>query len=272
MVRLSQLALVVWLTVGTPGILWAQPTATPPVPAWQDNASVYLKSDPPAVAQTAAYTPDTDFNRGLPEDAVSPVRHDAAVTQAVATTVAEPPPAAPRDGRRLAPPTRGGLAPGHTRPDKSSQLLPSFGVPLDSIYTMLTALAMVVGLFLLCAWALRRGARSPSAVLPNEVVTVLGRVPLAARQFAQLLRVGNKLVLVSVTATGAETLAEVTDPAEVDRLLGICQQHDPRSTTREFESVFRQLAGQRTPDALVERDAPLPRTGHEAFRGGTSRG
>ena len=68
------------------------------------------------------------------------------------------------------------------------------------------------------------GASAGARHLPADVVSVLGRVPLAARQFAELLRVGNKLVLVSLTPTGAETLTEVTDPAEVDRLVGLCQQ------------------------------------------------
>ena len=53
---------------------------------------------------------------------------------------------------------------------------------------------------------------------------------------------GNKLVLVSVTPSGAEPITEVTDPYEVDRLVGLCQQADPHSTTKAFEQVFRQLA------------------------------
>jgi flagellar biogenesis protein FliO len=93
-------------------------------------------------------------------------------------------------------------------------------------------------------WALRRGARRASASLPAEVVGVLGRVPLAARQYAELLRVGNKLVLVSLTPHGAETLTEVTEPVEVDRLLGLCKQDDRHSTTKAFEHVFRQLSNE----------------------------
>ena len=67
------------------------------------------------------------------------------------------------------------------------------------------------------------GAKS-ATLLPTEVVEVLGRAPLAGRQQMHLLRCGNKLLLVSVTPTGAETLTEVTDPVEVDRLSGLCRQ------------------------------------------------
>ena len=313
MLRSFQFVLPAWLAMAVWGLLLGQATATPPLPAWQDNASVYLKTDGPAETPAAGPTtsggakpdqlPDaavsaplgaTGFASGssaaaaalaepvaperqntfsdqVPDAAVSVARYDAPVMTATSAVevAAEAPSDAQRDHRRLAPPTANALARAQS---SKPHLLPGFDIPLDSIYAMLTALALVVGLFLLCAWALRRGTRSSSAVLPGEVVSVLGRVPLAARQFAQLLRVGNKLVLVSVTPAGAETLAEVSDPAEVDRLLGICQQLDPKSTTREFEAVFRQLAGQPVPDAFIERDAPATRDVYEAYRGGTARG
>lgn len=119
-----------------------------------------------------------------------------------------------------------------------------FGIPTASLYTMGTGLAIVVGAFLLFAWVLRRSGqgRASRGMLPADAVSVLGRVSLTSRQVAQLLRVGNKLVLVALTPGGAETLTEVTDPVEVDRLMGLCQQHDPRSTTKAFEEVFQNLS------------------------------
>jgi hypothetical protein len=56
-----------------------------------------------------------------------------------------------------------------------------------------------------------------------------------------LLRCGNKLLLVSVTPAGAETLTEVTDPLEVDRLAGLCRQAHAQSATVAFRQVFQQL-------------------------------
>jgi flagellar biogenesis protein FliO len=119
-----------------------------------------------------------------------------------------------------------------------------FGIPTTSLYTMGTGLAIVVGAFLLFAWVLRRGGRGRvgRGMLPADAVSVLGRVSLTPKQIAQLLRVGNKLVLVALTPGGAETLTEVTDPVEVDRLVGLCQQHDSQSTTKAFEQVFQSLS------------------------------
>ena len=45
---------------------------------------------------------------------------------------------------------------------------------------------------------------------------------------------------------GVETLTEITEPEEVDRLAGICRQAHPDSTTAAFRQVFQQFAGQRT--------------------------
>jgi flagellar biogenesis protein FliO len=104
------------------------------------------------------------------------------------------------------------------------------------------SLAIVLGLFLVVAWAMRKTAPRGSLVLPREVFDILGRAPLGVRQQVQLLRCGNKLLLVSITPNGTETLTEVTDPVEVDRIAGICQQAHPKSSTMAFRQVFQQLA------------------------------
>ncbi|MBN2022553.1 MAG: flagellar biosynthetic protein FliO [Pirellulales bacterium] len=108
------------------------------------------------------------------------------------------------------------------------------------------ALAAVLGLFLVLAWAMRRAAPRGATALPGEVVEVLGRAPLAARQHVHLLRCGNKLLLVSVTPSGAETLTEIADPVEVDRLAGLCRAAQPGSSTAVFRQVLHQFSRETT--------------------------
>src|SRR5579871_4767930 len=75
------------------------------------------------------------------------------------------------------------------------------------------SLAVVLGLFLMVAWFMRRGLPNNAGKrLPSEVVEVLGRAPLANRQQMQVLRFGNKLLLVCLSPSGVDTLAEITDP------------------------------------------------------------
>jgi flagellar biogenesis protein FliO len=156
---------------------------------------------------------------------------------------------APRDGKSLDRSSGERLTP--------SRLISDFGLQFDSLYSTLAALAIVLGLFFLCMWALRRGARKSTKILPSTVVHVVGRVSLAPKQFAELLRVGSKLVLVALTPEGPRPLAEVTDPAEVDRLMGLCQQTAPHSTSQDFERMFRELADDRAPAGFLGDEAPV---------------
>lgn len=117
--------------------------------------------------------------------------------------------------------------------------------PVGTASTLATgaaSLGVVLGLFFVVAWALRRGMPRGSMLLPGEVVEVLGRAPLTGRQFAHLVRCGNKLLLVHMASGCAETLTEITDAVEVDRLAGLCKQAQPQSTTASFRQVFQQFS------------------------------
>jgi flagellar biogenesis protein FliO len=246
----------------------APPAAASGPPDWQDNHSVYLAvpHDRPLGIDTTVPKTAGEHEAGFPPPASGPLRsvhvQDQAVQQAQYS--AEVDTIAGTDPRQLTPPSRdvsstgslpvaqNGGAPG------GSQRSADFGLPRSALYTMLSALAIVVGMFLTCAWLLRRGAHTAAAALPADVVSVLGRAPLAARQVAHLLRVGNKLVLVSLSPGGAETITEVTDPVEVDRLVGLCQQMDPHSTTKAFEQVFQQLSRETSPRGFLGNETTLP--------------
>jgi flagellar biogenesis protein FliO len=101
------------------------------------------------------------------------------------------------------------------------------------------SLALVLGVFLLVVWVVRRAIPGGSAQLPREALEVLGRAPLFARNNAYLVRCGSKLLLLNVSPTAVETLTEITDPDEVDRLRALCQRGYGGAA-----STFRQaLAG-----------------------------
>lgn len=256
----------------------------PGPPPWRDGASAYLTHEEasaapgmvgPSVANTAQVLGPSRPANELPSGANTMIV-DPAVTPAVAVADSLGAPA-PRD-RHLARPSEqtravSPEAPPQSQKDSSyraARRLAELRAPTRAIYTAASALAIVVGVLLACVWLLRRGARNTNVVLPSDVVGVLGRIPLAARHFAQLLRVGNKLVLVSLTPAGATTLTEVTDPAEVDRLAGLCQQSNPHSTTKAFEQVFRQLSSEPAAPGFFGREllpASLPSsTGANQFR------
>jgi len=134
----------------------------------------------------------------------------------------------------------------------------------SSLTTVGASLVLVTGLFLLVAWVLRRATPGQAPSLPKGVVEVLGRTPLAGRQQLHLLRCGNKLLLISVMPGGVEPLAEITEPAEVDRICGLCQANQPDSATAVFRNVLHQLSrepatGKRRGRASSEPDYGIPR-------------
>jgi flagellar biogenesis protein FliO len=130
---------------------------------------------------------------------------------------------------------------------------PSSRVPgaLRSVLSLFAALGAVIGLLLATMWGLRRVLPKDTSALPGDVFQVLGRKPLLGRQQAQVVRFGNKLVLLSVSPLGAESLAEITDPAEVERLTGLCRQPSAGPATTVFRQVMDQLAREPTTPGFV---------------------
>ncbi|MCA9143479.1 MAG: flagellar biosynthetic protein FliO [Planctomycetales bacterium] len=117
--------------------------------------------------------------------------------------------------------------------------------------TMLGSLSVVLAAFFVLVWLTRKTAPKGMAPLPSEVFESLGRAPLTGRQQMQLIRLGNKLVLINVTATGAETLTEITDLDEVNRLSALCQQDRSGSISNTFRQVLSQYADEPAPGGFV---------------------
>lgn len=117
--------------------------------------------------------------------------------------------------------------------------------------TVVGSLSVVLAAFFILVWLSRKTAPKGLAPLPGEVFESLGRAPLTARQQMQLIRLGNKLVLLSVTSTGAETLTEITDVDEVNRLAALCQQGRSGSISDTFRQVLSQYADEPAPGGFV---------------------
>lgn len=194
--------------------------------------------------------------RSQPGQAMRPT-HVTPVNQEVPTPaprVMSQPVASPRESLPLTP--RRLREPSNENSSKAQ-------TPTRAVTTVFASLAIVLGLFVLVVWVTRRTRPKGSMSLPKEVVQVLGRVPLAARQQLHLVRLGNKLLLLSVTANGSETLSEITDVDEVERLAGICQQNQPGSITATFRQVLLQLGSNSTNNEIgsIEPASGNPRSG-----------
>lgn len=206
-----------------------------------------VDSSATAAQSTATLTTPTEISEPAANLALAPVpkpivRDDPAVIPTTQTTEIFPEEPV-RDSRKLAPLSHKDhlSAPPVGSTPRAGKL--PFELPnLSSLGTAGTGLVLVVGLFLVCVSLMRRGGPSPTSPLPRDAVAVLGRIPLAPKQFAHLLQVGNKLVLVSISADRTDTITEVTEPAEVDRLLTLCTKGNKQSSSAEFQRMLQQMS------------------------------
>jgi flagellar biogenesis protein FliO len=215
---------------------------------------------PPAAAVAAPVQSSTAVKLASAEEPIVPASSNEKLFEApeVKPRRGEAPSAA---GTRLLPSK--GTAARESRPRAAPS--PMEGWP--SIGNVAGSLGIVVGVFLALVWGLRRVAPKTAGQLPKEAFEVLGRAPLAGRRQAQLIRCGPKLLLVSVAADEIETLTEITDPAEVDRLSGLCMTSHPTSASAAFRGVLDHFAKEPA-RGFLGRSQPDP---FESLRRGDSR-
>jgi flagellar biogenesis protein FliO len=78
-------------------------------------------------------------------------------------------------------------------------------------------------------------------LLSAEVFEVLGRAAVNPRFSVQLVRCGNRLLLLAVTPEGVNTLTEITDAHEVAHVLALCRRSSPSAITENFRQIFEQI-------------------------------
>lgn len=116
--------------------------------------------------------------------------------------------------------------------------------PRNTMTVVVTSLSIVLGAFFLFVWITRKTPGATTTRLPTEAVDLLGTTTLPGRQQLQLLRVGRKLVLLSIHSHEVRCVTEVTDPVEVDHLCQLCQQSRPGSVSHTFREVLTQMGNE----------------------------
>ena len=172
---------------------------------------------------------------------------------AQASYVAEQPAQVPAP--RMAVPAPLPLAPRKSNPARTigPAAAPAAG---GAIGTVVGSLAIVLGLFVVLVWCSKRFAPAGSTMLPKEAIEMLGRASLTPRQQVQLVRVGNKLLVVAISSTGVETLTEITEPTEVERLAALCRRQQPASASSSFSQILGQISREPARPGFVEETRP----------------
>lgn len=207
-VRIVELLMLVvaWFAIGIPATF-----------ADERTPSTLFDNDPPNLLETPFGTARKNRSQNDPSAWSSEVRPSTSQRTSAST------PLTPRTAK----PDSGETARQH--PGWSATLWP---------------LLFVVGLIVFGARWLK--ARSPSTArgLPSEAFEILGRKAIDTRTSVVLARSGTRVLLLSLSPHGLQTLAEITDPVEVDCLAGLCHatQRD-QSLVETFRSLLHKPTG-----------------------------
>lgn len=128
-----------------------------------------------------------------------------------------------------------------------------------TVVSVFLSLAVVLSFFLLVAWLVKKSQPHSFLKLPGDVVQVMGRTPMAPRQQMYVVRFGSKLLLISHQPGQTQTLGEISDADEVQRLAGLCEANHPGSISNSFRDVLKQVA--------MGKTEPEPRQASRLSRG-----
>ena len=176
---------------------------------------------------------DTSFRRGARRLAISACALTVLTIPSLASdeslippssAISGPPSAAPQPSvSDIAPPTPSGSLPLRRGSQPSSRSSESSRVG-ESIWNTAIVLGVICAGLVAVSIGLRRRRRSSGGRLPVEAVEVLGRTAIDGRHAISLVRCGSRVLVLSVDATeGLSTLAEISDPDEVNLLTDLCR-------------------------------------------------
>ncbi len=134
-----------------------------------------------------------------------------------------------------------------------SQLMP--------LLSVLGSLCLVLGAFFLFVLFMKKVGPKNGGHLPKEALENVGRYPLNQKLQLNLIRLGNRLILVAITPDGGvETISEIESQDEVSQILGLCRKLDPNSSQAQFKSVLDEFAQEKTPGGFFGPNDPKRKT------------
>ncbi len=130
----------------------------------------------------------------------------------------------------------------------SGQPLPANTVPgfNEALVRMGGSLAVVLSIFLAVVWFTRNRRLKTGPRLGNQTLEIIGQTPLTKNHSLLVVKLGERLLLVSAGETNVTCLSEITDPVEIEQLLQAAPPLNSKRST--FKSLFAQY--DQNPDQL----------------------
>jgi len=128
--------------------------------------------------------------------------------------------------------------------------------PLDLTGTakVIASLVIVIALIVVAVWAFRRFAPRAASMYSSENLRVISRTFIGPKQMVCLLKAPGRLLVVGATQESITLLSEITDAAEIERVLGAAAVASPKGASAAFKDLLSGAAGLRKKDAASEED------------------
>jgi len=97
---------------------------------------------------------------------------------------------------------------------------------------------VVIALIFAARYVLARASGRSHSNAGGGVVEVLWRAPVAGKSHIVLVRVGQRMLILSESGGGMNTLAEVSDPEEMADLLARVSSAKPTSISESFSNLM----------------------------------
>ncbi len=149
---------------------------------------------------------------------------------------------------------------------------PSLSSAITPLLSIIGSLLVVIAVFLLLMTLMKKITPQGKRILPSEVFENLGHSFLTQKLQVHLLRVGNKLVLVSVTQDGVSPITEVENPDDVVPIIATCRGGDRSSSSNLFKRTLSELSktgkdsyfGEDASSTQMSRVTPVPKSGPQS--------
>ncbi len=121
----------------------------------------------------------------------------------------------------------------------SQSSIPNFS---QSATRMVAALAVVLGAFMVLLWVTKKIQGPSQSIMSKQTLEVLGQKQINKIHSLHLIRLGQRILLISASDSSVTCLSEINDPVEVAQLLNTNSQAGdsselPQST---FKRIFAQ--------------------------------
>ncbi len=97
------------------------------------------------------------------------------------------------------------------------------GSTSQQLGTTTLVLGGIIAVILLASRFMKKHTRLGTLNLSTEVLEVLGRKMLDQKHAIHYVLCGNRILILGTSLEGMRTLAEITDPVEIDRIRGECK-------------------------------------------------